>query len=282
MSETEAEPVPTLHCYYEYDDSPALVPGRSERAWMDKTSQRFAYRCTPLAIANASGWELQAPVGFSAHWTGGDLKEDLLITPDDPGNSRASRLAVSAFGHGVLTFHPGYLFRTSPGWALWTRGAPNTVKDGIAPLDGLVETAWLPFTFTMNWKFTRPGSIRFDAGERFAFLMMTPHRLLDRIQPVLAHLDTEPGLKAASKSWAQSRIDFNDRLAAHEPQAVKEGWQRNYVQGKDPTGYATPDYHLTKRKLNAPVEIRGCPVHVASGPPAPSVAQPAAKRGRNR
>ena len=61
-----------------------------------------------------------------------------------------SRFVISHFGSGVLTFHAGYLFRTPPGWAVWARGAPNTVKDGIVPLDGLVETDWLPFTFTMN------------------------------------------------------------------------------------------------------------------------------------
>jgi Family of unknown function (DUF6065) len=29
-----------------------------ERAWMDATDQRFAYRCLPLNIANAHGWEI--------------------------------------------------------------------------------------------------------------------------------------------------------------------------------------------------------------------------------
>jgi hypothetical protein len=52
----------------------------------------------------------------------------------------------------VLSFHPGYLFRTDPEWAVWCRGAPNSHKDGIVALDGLIETDWLPFFFTMNWR----------------------------------------------------------------------------------------------------------------------------------
>ena len=108
------------------------------------------------------------PCSFSATWTGGNLTSDIQIRPlGDP--ARVDSRVVSHFGHGVLTFHTGYLFRTSPGWALWCRGAPNTVKHGIVPLDGLVETDWLPFPFTMNWRFTRPGTVRFD-GRRAVLL----------------------------------------------------------------------------------------------------------------
>ena len=35
---------------------------------MDATDDRFAYRCIPLSIANASGWELLCPVTFEAWW----------------------------------------------------------------------------------------------------------------------------------------------------------------------------------------------------------------------
>jgi hypothetical protein len=38
---------------------------------MDDTNQRFAYRCIPLSIANASGWEIVLPFSFSAVWNGG-------------------------------------------------------------------------------------------------------------------------------------------------------------------------------------------------------------------
>ncbi len=31
----------------------------------------------------------------------------------------------------------------------------------------------------MNWRFTRPTTVRFDRGEAFCFLVMTPHGMLD-------------------------------------------------------------------------------------------------------
>jgi len=44
-----------------------IRPAPLEREWMDSSDQRFAYRCLPLNIANAHGWELLCPSGFSAH-----------------------------------------------------------------------------------------------------------------------------------------------------------------------------------------------------------------------
>ena len=38
--------------------------------WMEATNQRFAYRCLPLNIANAYGWEVPCPCDVEAYWTG--------------------------------------------------------------------------------------------------------------------------------------------------------------------------------------------------------------------
>lgn len=217
---------------------------------MDATSDKFAYRCTPLSIANSSGWEILSPCSFSAVWNGGPQKEDLFFAPigDQPD---LQRRVASHFGHGVLTFHTGYLFRTPPGWGLWCRGAPNTVKHGIVALDGLVETDWLPMPFTMNWRFTAPGVVRFDKGEPFCFITLVPHAQLDAIQPVVRPLEADPALKSAYEAWNASRADFNARLAAQEPSAVEEGWQRHYLRGEAPSG-ERPSFHLSKRKLKTP------------------------------
>jgi hypothetical protein len=242
--------VPELICHPTEADPPKLVPARTEREWMNLTDQRYAYRCIPLSIANASGWELLLSCSFSATWTGGDQKSDIHIRPlGDPAG--VARRAISHFGHGVLTFHTGYLFRTSPGWAIWCRGAPNMAKHGIAPLDGLVETDWLPFPFTMNWRFTRPGTVRFTAGEAFCFITPVPHAVYDAIEPRLASLDADPELKAAYEGWSQSRGNFNAKLAAREPDTVKQGWQRHYVKGAAPQGGAA-GFHLSRRKLKPP------------------------------
>ena len=48
---------------------PYIRPAPSTRNWMDATPEAFAYRCLPLNIANAHGWELLNPSAFEAIWT---------------------------------------------------------------------------------------------------------------------------------------------------------------------------------------------------------------------
>lgn len=244
-------PVPSLDCYREYDDPPQIVAGRPGRDWMDATAQRFAYRCTPLPMANSSGWEIVLPVSFAVNWTGGILTSDLTIRSLD-GDPKLGQIAASVFGNGILTFHPGYLFRTSPGWAIVARGAPNTVKDGIVALEGLVETDWLPFTFTMNWRMTRPGSVTFAKGESFCFLTVVPHAILDEIQPRIRSFAEAVELKASYDTWRNNRFEFQARVARGDPEAIRLGWQRDYVRGQDPSGRFDPIFHMSRRHLKDP------------------------------
>jgi hypothetical protein len=245
-----ALPAPDLDCYRLTPDAPEIVPARAARAWMDETDQRYAYRCLPLSIANASGWEVLAPVAFEATWRGDGAHDAVRIRATED-QARASRIASSHFGHGILTLHPEHLFRTSPGGALWVRGSPNSVKRNLVPLDGLVETDWLDFPFTMNWRFTRPCTISFEKGEPFCFVTPFPHALLDAVQPVIRPIEAAPELRAAYEARATSRNDFNAALKVHDPETVAQGWQRDYVRGEDATGRRA-DFHLTKRRLKAP------------------------------
>src|SRR5262245_45441432 len=97
--------VPELVCYPLWPDPPPLTPVKSDRSWMDETTDHYAYRCIPLSIANASGWELALPFAFSAAWHGGVNQGDIQIVSHDP---RAHHFVTSHFGHGVLTFHTGW------------------------------------------------------------------------------------------------------------------------------------------------------------------------------
>ena len=245
---------PELICYRVTPDAPRIVAARSEREWMDNTHQRFAYRCTPMTVANASGWELLCPFAFTATWFGGNAIESMEVRTAAPAANVAALLS-SHFGHGILTFHAGWLFRTSPGWALWARGAPNWPKDGICALDGLVETDWLSFTFTMNWRFTRSGAtVTFEKDEPFCFITLAPHAQLDAVTPMLASLADDPALKAEHDAWSASREGFNKGLREGAPEAVTQRWQKTYIRGEGIRGEGgtPPAFHVTKRRLHDP------------------------------
>ena len=72
--------MPLLECFPMSARPPDIVPGRPQRGWMDRFSERHPYRCLPMSMANSSGWELLCPVGFTAEWTGGIGAEDVTVT----------------------------------------------------------------------------------------------------------------------------------------------------------------------------------------------------------
>lgn len=247
----DGQPSPcNLTLYQIHSQAPQIRPARSQRNWMDETPDRFAYRCLPLSIANATGWELVLDAGFRAYWNGGNQIGDIRLEPTE--GDELGHFAGSHFGSGILTFHTGYIMRTSPGWGMWARGAPNTVKDGIAPLDGLIETDWLPFPFTMNWAFTRPGMVEFQKGEVFCFVTPTLHHSLETIQPNIVPLTMNQPLQADYENWSQARNDFNAGLAKGDPETVKQGWQRTYMHGQTLDGEKVPLKHATKRRMKTP------------------------------
>ena len=64
--------------YGEHGPAPEIRPAPLQRDWMDATPEKYAYRCLPLNIANAQGWELLNIGGFTATWNGGASKEAIM------------------------------------------------------------------------------------------------------------------------------------------------------------------------------------------------------------
>ena len=240
-----------LECFAVAARPPEIVPGRPQRGWMDKFVERHPYRCLPLTMANTTGWEILCPVGFTATWDGSKLKEGITMRPDKP-HPDFHDFVSSHFSSGVLTFHPGYLFRTPPGWDMLVSGPPNLPKDGIQPLSGLVETDWLPFPFTMNWLFTRPGKVHFEKGEPFCFITLTQHRAMEAVQPIQRSLAANTELREQYDVWMRERSTFNNRLDKGDPDAVREAWQRYYFKGEVPEDVGpAPKDHINKRRLKS-------------------------------
>jgi len=244
-SSAAAERTYPLTAYIVSDHPLELVTGDQRRDWMDALPDRFAYRCLPLLIANQAGWDLLCPTGFSARWNGKPDLDSIKFSWDgDPHPSIASH-----FGSGVLTFTPGYLFRTAKNQNTWVHGPPNMPKDGIVALEGIIETDWAPFSFTMNWKITRPKHwVRFEEGEPIARITPFPRHYLESQRPRFARLDSDRRLAGQYVAWSESRRQFIEDLGALEEEAVQQGWQRTYVRGQNMQGTTVQD-HQTKLRL---------------------------------
>lgn len=252
-----------LTCYVYSGWQPRIRAAPQGREWMDATPERFAYRCLPLDIANAHGWELLSPVGFEAEWNGGSAPGDVVIRPD-PG-SPDHQLPVALFGQGVLTFHVEGLFRTEPGVNLWVGGSPNSAKDGIAALSGIIETDWSPYSFTMNWRFTRPNHvIRFEENEPFCFLFPVARGSVEQVEPEIRPIDENPEFRLQFEDWSKSRDAFHAEMANSPAAAPSAKWQKFYFRGTDASGVPGPADHQSKLRL---AEFKGADAYHREAPP---------------
>ena len=243
----------TIDCFALGSNPPKLVPASPLRNWMEKVVGKHAYRCLPLTIANSYGWEILCPYDIAVDWSGGANKEDLVVRRLD--GEGASSFAHSNFAHGIVTFHPGYIFRTMKRWNLLVTGPLNNPKRGISPLTGVVETDWLPYPFTMNWTMTDPGTIVFERDEPFCHIIPVGTSTISDCQPVIRDLSNDPTLAADYTCFLRSRTEFLEGLMAKEQSALDQQWQRYYFLGQMPDGRENPD-HIRKLRANSPIDLR--------------------------
>jgi hypothetical protein len=157
---------------------------------------------------------------------------------------------VSLFGQGTFTIHIQALFRTPPGWNLIVGGSPNSAKDGIAPLSGVIETDWSPYTFTMNWRFIRRNHwVRFEANEPICFVQPTQRGALEQMNPKFVPLNDNPEASRQFAAWSASRNSFQAKVAERPPAATSEQWQKRYYRGLDMDDKQGAPDHEAKLRL---------------------------------
>ena len=120
---------------------------------------------------------------------------------------------ISHFGNGTVTINQKVMIRTPPGYSLWVTGPVNEFKDGVQPMSGVIETDWIPFPFTMNWKFTRPNvTIRFEKDEPYCFFFPIRRDLVESCDPIYKRLAPRcPRWCATVMAPPRSRPSPNDR-----------------------------------------------------------------------
>ncbi len=195
-----------------------ILPLPTRRSWMD--SQPYAYQCPPLVVANQWGWQILCPTDVRVTWDGSSSPSGLRVEVDDNyGGSIKSQ-----FGEGIVTFGPPWLFRTPLGWNLMAKGPSNHWKPNCSPLEGVIETWWLPYTFTLNWKVVAPGIVTFVRGEPLAQLVPVPHATFRNSTLVEAPLSSEPKLEAGMNQWIAERSRLaGERTATHHLYRKAEG-----------------------------------------------------------
>lgn len=218
------------------DVAELIRPARAPRQWMDRTPDRYVYRCIPLSAANTMGWEILNPVACELLWNGLTPPDQVFVYQQNPVRYGPR----SHFGSGVVTWELPFLFRTPPGYGLVVCGPGNHDHPHISPLDAFVRTDWLPFPFTVNWRLTAKGEpVRFEKHEPIARVFPFPLNLLEETRVELADLGSNPKLESEFHEWREQRTTHYQQrrqAEARHPQGdiQREGqWSRRYARGAD-------------------------------------------------
>lgn len=200
-----------LIAYRVLPETMRIVPASAVAKWMDADPTKLAHSCQPLLLANQAGWCLLAPSDVEAKWNGRPAPKDLHIRSDTSS-------AMSNFGMGIITWRIPYLFRTPPGWQLWVKGPTNCHLDGALALEGVVETDHALETFTMSWKLTREGVVKWSAGDPICQLVPIQIEPIAGFSPTI--VDPAPkDIQESFRAWAIRRMRANQvqpYRAAHE------------------------------------------------------------------
>jgi Family of unknown function (DUF6065) len=177
-----------------------LRPSPARRHWMDELPH--AYKCLPLVIANQWGWQILCPTDIVVTWNGDPSLAGLQIEVAP----QFLPAVKSQFGSGIVTFSPPWLFRTTPGWDLYLKGPSNRWKPNCIPLEGVIETWWLNYTFTLNWKLVEPGTVVFAQGESLGQLVPVPHATFENATALEAPIgQLEPQAAKELLEWQERR-----------------------------------------------------------------------------
>ena len=101
----------------------------------------------------------------------------------------------------------------------------------MRPLEGVVETWWLPYTFTLNWKVITPGVVTFARGEPLGQLVPVPHATFRNASAIEAPLSTDPEAEAGLLHWqAERQRRAQEKVTTHHLYRKAEGIEDHLVR----------------------------------------------------
>lgn len=197
------------------------LPSR-KREWMD-VNNGHAYKCLPLSVANGYGWHIMCPISFEAIWNGSTTYKDAINFTFHGDGSVEDRYIVeenlisSHFGNGIITFSGmNYILKTSENNNLFVKGPTNYFKHGAQALEAIIETDWIPYTFTLNWKITKPNeTVTFIKGEPIATIFPMPRKYLETFEAEEIQMDKNNKFYIEHQKWAAKRQDLKTTNKEH-------------------------------------------------------------------
>jgi hypothetical protein len=196
-----------------------------KRDWMEKTHERHAYHCFPLALSNRLGWGISFPEDIVIKWDRGG--------GSDPSQDRIKIISGEKFtnvdrANHTLSFETGLRFEREDGenLTLLTMPVPNEFVRGAHCFTTLVSTSALPGSLPIAWMITEPKlEITIPAGTPVASVIPISLSELQDYELVLSDDDATGFHKF-----------MEEREKAAQAKSSTEGWSHFYRDAIDHLG----------------------------------------------
>jgi hypothetical protein len=122
--------------------------------------------------------------------------------------------------------------KTEKGISTHVKGIPNYPIDPLHPLEGMIETDWLPFTFTFNYKFTRPGEVIFKKGQPLFSFLPVKRGYIEKYKINRTKIENYPDINNKYKLFEKAREDHLDKNGERKyDKASNKSFQGFYSSG---------------------------------------------------
>lgn len=150
-----------------YPNTAIVEPLPASRDWMDKSQDKHAYMCFPMALTNRLGWGISFPEDIVFVWDGIDD-----TTPDHVTVLKGQEWANPKRGNATLSFETGLIFKTDPNVTLLTMPVPNQFIAGTQCFTTLISTSFYMPPLPIAWKLTEANKeITIPAGTPVAAVL---------------------------------------------------------------------------------------------------------------
>ena len=146
------------------------------RDWMDETSDKHAYRCFPVSLANTVGWGLSYPEDIAVVWDG--------IRGNDPGHIKVlsgSQYVTGDNGQGTIRINTNIYFETDENTSIMMYQPPNMFVENGQAITSIVSSSWYNNPVPVVWRIDRPNDeFVIKANQPFiAFMLISLGKLKD-------------------------------------------------------------------------------------------------------
>lgn len=187
------------------------------RIWMDETNYH-AYKCLPLNVANRFGWEILNPIKFDAIWNGDrecggeTIKFNFYPENEEENNLINENIISSHFGNGIITFSAlNFILKTNKNTNIFVKGPTNYFKYNAQALEAIIETDWLPYPFTINWKIIKPNEmVIFERHEPLASFFPIPRNYIESFKTEDVQLKKDDKLFVEHEKWVSKRKELSE------------------------------------------------------------------------